>query len=85
MTISSVSTSRRLSDFVGSAFAEFAVARDVGGDLDWLAVGERLKAGVESVGGPRELDVERAARKNAPSARRDSEPLASVYEIQARG
>jgi hypothetical protein len=38
-----------LSDFVGSAFAEFTFSGDVRGHLDLLAI-EGLKAGVESVG-----------------------------------
>jgi hypothetical protein len=51
-----------LADFVESAFAEFAVSRDVSGHLELLAV-ERLKARVESVGWTSELDVKRACQE----------------------
>ncbi len=51
-----------LSDFVGSAFAEFAVSRDVSGHHDWLAV-ERLEARVERAGWTSELDVKGACQE----------------------
>ena len=51
-----------LSDFVGGAFAEFSVSRDMSGHLDWLII-ERLKARVESVGWASELDLKRACQE----------------------
>ena len=38
----------RLSDFVEAALLEAAVARNVGSDLEFFAVGVRLNAGVDA-------------------------------------
>ena len=52
-----------LADFVGRGLAESALASDVGGDLDFWAVGEAVKAGIEGAGRCSELDMEGAGEE----------------------
>ncbi len=63
----------RLFDFVEAALLQAAVARDMGSDLEFLAVGVGLNAGVEARGGSAELNV-KGAREEESAAERESNP-----------
>jgi hypothetical protein len=55
----------RLFDFVEAALLLVAVTRNVGGDLELLAVGVRLNAGIEAKTAGTGLHVERAGQEQS--------------------
>jgi hypothetical protein len=74
-----------LPDFVCNSVAQSPFSCDVRGQLDLLAIGERLKSGIRKIRRSSQLYVKRPSQKECSQGQSRGEPAASAKEVQSRG